>query len=261
VWRMLRRPRWLGYLALAVVFAVVSAGLGAWQWSRHEDRVERRDLVRSHYDAPAVPVGQVLAGTDDLQPQLDWTRVEATGSYLTQHQHLVRNRPHQGTYGYAVLVPLDLGDGTALTVDRGWVPNAPTADQLPEVPPAPAGAVTVTGWLRPSEPDLGRDLPAGQLASIDLPRLAEQTGLQLAGGYLVLGAEDPSVPRPVPLDPPDTGLGSHFAYALQWWLTAPVGLVLVLVTARREHRGQTTGTAPARADRPRKVRIWDEEDA
>ena len=73
--------------------------------------------------------------------------------------------------------------------------------------------------------------------------------------------------RPTRLDPPDTDLGPHLAYALQWWLAAPGGVVLVFVGARREWReDRLEDDLAAGAHRPvpvraRKVRIWDEEDA
>lgn len=272
MWAVLRRPRWLLYLVLALVFGVVAAGLGAWQWQRHEGKVERRDVVEANYDSAPRPLVEVLPRGQQLRADQQWTRVVVHGTYQQDGQHLVRNRPYQGVYGYEVLVPLVLGDGQVLTVDRGWVQNAPRADQLPEVPPAPQGEVAVSGWLRPSEPDLGRDLPEGQLASIDLPRLSQALDEPLVGAYLVLGAEQPApAASPALLEAPDTRLGSHFAYALQWWLTVPVGLVLVLVMARREaqdeaaERGETLPagrpSSPRRGSRARKVRIWDEEDA
>lgn len=262
---MLRRPRWLLYLALALVFAVVTAMLGMWQWDRHEGRVERRDIVQANYFGDPRPLVEVLRPGQPLPAAQQWTRVTAVGTYDAAGQQLVRNRPHQRTYGYEVLVPLVLPDGQVLMVDRGWVPNAPTAAELPEVPPAPGGEVEVLGWLRPGEPDLGRDLPEGQLASIDLPRVAGALGEPVLGAYLVLETESPEAARPAALDPPDTRLGSHFAYALQWWLTVPVGLVLVLVMARREAQDEAEGRGDRtrsgrRPDRSRKVRIWDEED-
>lgn len=298
MWQVLRRPRWLGYLTLAVLFGVITAGLGSWQWHRHETKVERRAVVEANYGQDPVPLDEALAGQDRLPASQRWTRVEATGRYLADAQHLVRNRPYEGVFGYEVLVPLLLPDGTAVAVDRGWVPNAPTAQQLPDVPAAPGGEVTVTGWLMPSERDLGRAPVEGQLASISLTGLEEATGLDLRPAYLVLGAEDPApADSPAPLPAPDTGLGSHLAYALQWWLTVPVGLLLVLVMARRQAEdeglpgsgrgrvapaggppdddrqdrplvgaapGAPSGastTPPGRRPRGRKVRIWDEEDA
>lgn len=266
MWQVLRRPRWMLYLVLAVLFGLTTAGLGLWQWDRHQERVERRDVIEANYFGNPRPLVEVLPVGTTLPGGQQWTRVSATGYYLPEDQHLIRNRPHQRVYGYEVVVPLQLPDGRVLAVDRGWVRNAATATDLPDVPAAPQGEVEVTGWLRPSEPDLGRDLPDGQLASIDLPALAGATGHDVAGAYLVLETESPApAERPAALDPPDTGLGSHFAYAIQWWLTVPVGLILVAVMARREAederlaRGESP--APARAARPKKVRIWDEEDA
>lgn len=260
---VLRRPRWIVYLLLAVVFGVITANLGLWQWHRHEEKVERRDIVEANYFGDPVPVDEVLdpAGTP-LEHSRQWTRLSATGSYAAEEQVLVRNRPHQGVYGYEVLVPLVLADGSALVVDRGWVRNAADAATLPEVPPPPAGEVSVTGWVRPSEEDLGRDLPEGQLASIDLPRVAAASGLEVRGGYLVLEDETPPAERPAALQPPRTGLGSHLAYAIQWWLTVPVGLILVLVMARQTARDEQVerGERAPRTPRPKKVRIWDEED-
>lgn len=262
MWSVLRQPRWLLYLVLAVLFGVITALLGMWQFDRHQDRVERRDVIESNYFGEPEPLVEVLQRGETLAFGDQWSRVSVSGVYAAEDQHLVRNRPHQRVYGYEVLVPLVLDDGQVLTVNRGWVQNAPTASEIPDVPEPPQGQVEAQGWLRPSEPDLGRDLPAGQLASIDLPRLSEAIDEPLVGAYLVLESENPApAERPVALDPPDTGLRSHFAYALQWWLTVPVGLILVLVMARREAQEQS-GTGPARTSppKPKKVRIWDEED-
>jgi cytochrome oxidase assembly protein ShyY1 len=148
-------------------------------------------------------------------------------------------------------------------VDRGWVPNAQNAQTLPDFPPAPGGQVTVTGWLRPSEPSLHKDLPRGQLASISVSDAGDQLGRPLLGGYAILQSErtaDGTTPRrPTPLEPPDTDLGPHQAYAFQWW-AAMVGVFgLVYLGARREYLDEGGG-AVDRARRPRKVRIWDEED-
>lgn len=264
--RTLLTPRWLGSLALAAVFAVVAVWLGSWQYGRHEERVAHRDLVEAHYTADPVPVERVLPPGSPLDPGAEWTRVSAIGTYDADARLFVRNRPHRGTYGYQVLGVLRTSAG-GLLVDRGWVPNTARAEELPRVDPDPAGQVEVTGWLRPTEPSLGRDLPDGQLASVHVGEAEEELGLDLLGGYLVLESEtlaDGSVPsRPEPAEAPSTELGPHFAYALQWWITAPVGFVLVWVFARREHRERLAATRPAEASaapRRRRTRIWDEED-
>lgn len=279
MWGVLRRPRWLAYLAVAVVFGVITFLLGQWQWDRHQGKVERRDLIEANYDRDPVPFEEVLSPGEDLAGADGWARVEARGRYLTDDTQLARNRPWNGVYGYEVIVPLETDDGRVLAVDRGWVPNADRASDLPEVPAPPEGTVDVVGWLRPGEPDLERDMPDGQLASIDLDRISAAVGEPVEGAYLLMDSETPEdaaaavAERPEALPPPDTGLGSHFAYALQWWITVPVGVILVMVMARREAEDEaaeaaaaTEGSAPpAKNPKPtqpkkKRRRIWDDED-
>lgn len=264
--------RWLGALALAAVFATACVFLGRWQFGRYEAKSARAQLITSHLTAPPVPLDDVLpAGMPRLPDGQGWRRVSARGTYDGAGQHYVRNRPQNITYGFEVLVPLVLPGGDAIAVDRGWVRNDERgAHVLPPVPPAPTGAVTVTGWLRPGEEALGRDLPAGQLASIDLPALAAATGHRTRPAYLLLDIERTAAgatpARPQPLLPPDTGLGPHFAYALQWWGAAPLGFVLVGFYARREwldslpEGERAARRRAAKPPRPKKTRIWDEED-
>ncbi|MGB3686152.1 MAG: SURF1 family protein [Ornithinimicrobium sp.] len=299
--RYLLTRRWMLSIVLALVFAVVAVMLGNWQFGKHQDKVERRDTVSANYTMPPVSLTTILDDADQpLSPTAEWTRVEVAGVYQDSDLLLVRNRPYRGVFGYEVLVPFepraapgeaagtsDAGQRPLLLVDRGWVPNAETAATLPEVPATPAGEVTVTGWLRAGEEDLGRDLPSGQIASINVSAAEQALGAPLYQGYLLLQEESPEAAeqRPAAADPPDTGIGVHLAYALQWWLTAPVGLILIWVMARREwregHRPHSGHAGPAGDDdrdsagdadspavlaaagapaKPRKRRIWDEED-
>lgn len=253
--RVLLTPRWLGWLALAVLAALVCTWLGQWQWSRYEDKAARADRIEAHYEADPVPASEVL-GQDRLPTSREWTRVTATGEYLPEEQLLVRNRPLEGTYGYEVLVPLRLEGGELVVIDRGWVRNSPKgADVTPDVPAPPQGTVSITGWVLQGEPDLGRDLPAGQVASIHLPEVSDRVGAPVLGGYVSLQSEDPSVDRPAPLEVPDTGTGPHLAYAIQWWLVGPAVFIFYVMALRRE-----AGTGATRAPKEKKVRIWDEED-
>jgi len=267
--------RWLTMLAIAIPFAVACFFLGQWQWHRHEGKAARAERIDSHYTASPVPLSVAMPrpGASLPQPQ-EWTTVTATGTYDARHVMLVRNRPNNGIYGYDVVVPLRLANGLCLLVDRGWIPNGRTAAEPSRTPATPTGAINVTGWLRLGEPSLGRQMTNGQLASINLAEASAQSGATLYGAYLIrraeVGAPGQRIETAQALEHPDTGQGPHLAYALQWWLAAPVGLVLVFVGARREYLdGQqlpvpAPGGAPVPARpvkvRVKKTRIWDEED-
>lgn len=270
--------RWLTALSVAALFAVACVLLGQWQWHRHEDKAARAQRINSHYLASPVPLSRALPGPDaSLPPASEWTLVTATGRYADRSLMLVRNRPNNGVFGYEVVLPLELGDGTSLLVDRGWIPNGRSAAVPSPVPATPTGDITVTGWLRAGEPSLGRQMPTGQLASINLAEARAQTGASLYRAYLIARDEAGTpgqagsrgeIVRPLALEKPDTSEGPHLAYALQWWLAAPVGFVLVFLAARRELLEGSRSTvlpsaSPTASTTPRKVRrtrIWDEED-
>lgn len=242
------------------MYAVLAYQLGHWQYGRHEAKVQRNALLDAHYRADPVPVGDVLGDEPVDRAEEDWTRVTATGEYSGQ-QLLVRNRPNNNVFGYEVLAPLQLDDGRTVVVDRGWVANSEQgASVRPDVPDAPVGYVTVVGWVRPLETTQRKTLPDGQVASISLPDVERAWGRDVLDGYVVLGSErlaDGSTPpRPDPLERPDRSLGPHQAYAFQWWLSMPVGLLLIWLGIRRELRDED----PDRPVKPKKVRIWDEED-
>jgi cytochrome oxidase assembly protein ShyY1 len=268
--------RWLAALLVAALFATACVFLGRWQWHRHEAKAARAERIDTHYFASPVPLSSALPASSARLPRpQEWTLVTATGRYDARHVMLVRNRPNNGVYGYDVVVPLKQADGSSLLVDRGWIPNGRNAAQPSRTPATPGGDITVTGWLRLGEPSLGRVMTNGQLASINLAEAQAQTGAPLYGAYLIRRAEAGSpgqvIEHPQALERPDTGQGPHLAYALQWWLAAPVGFVLIFVGVRREQRDLAEARGPAPGDsapspRPakppkvRKTRIWDEED-
>jgi cytochrome oxidase assembly protein ShyY1 len=244
---VLREPFWVRAALFAALLAAACVLLGRWQWGRHEARVARADLIQRNYDAPPVPVATVLPDpAAPLPADSEWRQVRLQGSYLADRTVLVRNRPLDKTYGYAVVVPFRPTDGGAvLLVDRGWIPNGASGARPDAVPAPPGGQVTVVARLRPTEPALGRSAPAGQQQSIDVPGITATLGTPaVARAYGVLAAEVPA-PSAAPraLARPDGDLGSHLAYAVQWWAGAVTAFVLLFVYAAKEAT-RRTGSAP-----------------
>ena len=145
MYRFLLTRRWLGLLALALAVAAACVLLGRWQLHRLEARHAKNHVITSNATARPVPPDALMStargpGTDE-----QYARVRVTGHYDGAHQLLVRNRPFEGANGYYVLVPLVPADGPALLVDRGWVAAGESATDVPRVPAAPTGDVTVIG--------------------------------------------------------------------------------------------------------------------
>ncbi len=246
---VLRRPGWAWGLLAVVGLAVLFCFLGRWQYGRHEAKVARNVRLDTDYAAPAVPLSELLgSATAPLAPAVVWRPVRASGRYEPASSVLVRNRPLDGVYGYEVVVPLRLADGSALLVDRGWIPNGRTGARPDSVPAPPSGPVTVTGRLRPGEPALAQTPPPGQELRIDLARIGAQVGGPVYQAYLVLAEESPApTTSPAALPRPDEDLGPHLAYAWQWWGFAVSGFGLYGYYLRKETRG---GGVPGSAGIP-----------
>jgi cytochrome oxidase assembly protein ShyY1 len=250
-------PRWLGYFALAVVFALLSGVFGVWQWDRRGQAVSEIRLVETNYDLPAQPISQVLPAGRDWSDQLRWRPVAMEGSYAVEEQLLVRTRPRQGNVGFNVIVPFVTTGGQVFVIDRGWVPTGETRDEPDFVPPAPEGVVVIEARLFPGEPELpGRSAPEGQVASIALgliDQLSQHEVDQRAYGQLV--SESPaSVSRPFPALVPIPDEGPHLSYSIQWFVFGLLGFIAWGYLFAQEYRYGP----PEKTTRPKKKRGIDE---
>ena len=107
------------------------------------------------------------------------------------------------------------------------------------MPAAPLGEVTVVVRLKAGEPTVaGRSAPAGQIATINLPDIAQRVGAPTyTGAYGVLASEDPSPAiRPVAVAQPVADEGPHLSYAFQWLVFALMGFIGLGWAIRQEYR-------------------------
>lgn len=238
-WRFALTRRWAGYLVLAIVFAIVCVFLCMWQLSRRAEARAEIDRIDTNYSSEAVPIGEALSGLESFDDAQKWKPVEVTGTYLTELQTLVRNRPYNGSPGFEVLVPLQLADGTVFIVDRGWVAPGERQDSPDSVPDAPGGLVTVTARLKAGEPTLaGRSAPAGQIATVNLPDMAQRVGdPTFTGAYGLLVSENPAPStRPLAAAKPARDEGPHLSYAFQWLVFALFGFIGLGYALVQEYR-------------------------
>ena len=210
MYRFLFSSKWLGYLLLAAIFASACVFLGRWQMDRRAETLAEIDRVVTNYSATPIPFSDAREQFNQLDPAMEWTQVELRGSYLTDGQRVVRNRPLNGQPGYEVVVPFRLASGETVVIDRGWLPIGNNNPGAPDsVPEPPTGDVTAVVRLKHPEPELQRGAPDGQLASIDLAAYAGQLGYPLlTGAYGQLASETPpaaDMPFPFPKPPPRRG--------------------------------------------------------
>lgn len=250
--RLLREPRWLGYLALVVVFAVVCCLLGTWQWNRRAEALTAIDRLETNYDREPAPVAEVLPEPGAFEPDQQWTPVLLEGEYLVDEQLLLRGRWRSGQVGFDVVVPFRTVDGTVFVVDRGWIDQAPGAELPATEPATPEGQTTVVARLRPNEGAIaGRGAPEGQIASVDLPTIAAGLGAPTyTGAYGLLVSEGDAVPDDVAIATrPVLDEGPHLSYSLQWFVFALGGFAALAWAMRDELRAGDAEPRPKRLRR------------
>ena len=246
--------RWAGYVAIAIVFAIVCAFLSNWQFTRNAERSSQLALIAANYDAAPVPLGQVIGADGAFRPGDQWRPVSLTGQYLTDHTLLARNRAHGGTSAFEVLVPFRTVDGAVFLVDRGWLPPGSSQPEPDAIPTPPAGQVQVIARLKPGEPlpNSGRSAPDGQVPTINLPLIAETTAQPalITSAYGLLVSEQPSpAETPNALESPSDDPGPYLSYAIQWILFALMGFVFIWYMIRTEIRHRREDAEDAAAER------------
>jgi cytochrome oxidase assembly protein ShyY1 len=219
-YRFLLSGKWLGWLLIVALLAAVCVVLGNWQMDRRDQALDVIAAVENNYDADPVPFSEVpdiFASADDA---VEWTPVVLAGEYDDAGQRIVRNRPLNGRPGYEVLVPLRLEDGSAVVINRGWLPIGNNQAGHPDtIPAAPQGDVTVVARVKPGEGPVSRGAPDGQLASIQLDAYAAELGYPVhTGSYGLMAAESPAAAvQPVQIPKPAIDEGPHLSYSMQWY--------------------------------------------
>ena len=271
MYRFLVSPRWLGWFALVVLLALACSALGMWQLDRRDQLADTIQRIEANYDQPAVPYAAGSADFRSFDPAEEWLPIELTGTYDTANQLVVRNRPFSGRPGYEVLVPLQLADGSAVIINRGWLPIGNDEAGRPDAfPQPPDGEVTVTARIKPGEPQLDRGAPEGQIASINLARYDEVLDYELqTGAYGLMSAESPAPatsPRIFPR--PSLDAGPHLSYSMQWFAFGGLLFVGFGYAARQQQRtdeeeaAEANGTVSAApSKRQRRPTAEEEEDA
>lgn len=215
---------WL-MLILTILSFSLFARLGFWQIQRAD---EKKKMI-------------VAQKTQELQKPLPWTknqklplqyeRIILTGNYLPQI-FLLDNQHHQHQFGYDVVSPFELSDGSIVLIDRGWVPGEMTRRIFPNIK-VPNGLVKLQGAAYfPSKNQwvLGPELERKGNKIVILERLDAQLVSQVLQKVV-----SPFIIR---LDKQDSNgfvrewatvsmpPQRHLGYALQWFLMALVVLII-----------------------------------
>ena len=212
--------------------------LGFWQLSRADEK----EVLGAMFDARAQQTASSLNEAtlwERTASELAYLPVKLEGELVLDSYLLLDNRVMSGRYGNEVVALVNLGNGTSVLINRGWVKSDPARLTLPEVP-QPDGMRSTKGhvYVAPGDPYLLAEQPFEgswplTVQALEMQKLAPivqaRTGTRL-------------FPYPVRLDAgEDLALDidwqvvnvrpeKHRGYAVQWFSMA--GMLALLYALR-----------------------------
>ena len=223
--------QWMLATLLVIAGGALCVRLGIWQL----DRLEQRRAFNAHVESmwAAEPITLNGQPAEDLTT-MEYRAVEVSGMYDFENQIALRNRYFQDEYGYHLLTPLLLDDGSAVLVDRGWIPADGNDSPSDWRKYDQSGLVTLQGQIRlgQAKPDLG-GVPDPTLTPeqtrldfwniVNLERIQGQVPYPLLNIFVQPNVDPGDAEPPIPYQP-DIELteGSHQGYAIQWFTYATI---------------------------------------
>jgi surfeit locus 1 family protein len=228
------RPATLALFLLAVLFAT----LGTWQINRAK---EKRVLENQHQAAPSLSLKTAI------HQQSRFADIEVNGRYDIERHILLDNRIWRGRPGVHVFTPFYTVAGTAILVNRGWLPLAADRKTMPTIP-TPPHQVTLRGTLN-ILPVPGRILgPADNLAHDTWPQLVTYLNLEDISDSIEAPLENWVIQ--LPNSEPHGFEGRewkavfmsssrHEGYAFQWYALVAASIIMWLYLGFRKTSGNS----------------------
>jgi surfeit locus 1 family protein len=224
--------RWLIPTFFVLAAALICIRLGIWQL----DRLAQRREFNTHFVAMSTMDPLELPSMGNLE-EMEYRQVVAEGFFDFSQQVAIRNQYYQGQDGFHLLTPLVLSNGSAILVDRGWIPYEENSVRSDWEKYNVEGKVKVTGIIRhsreraditgDSDPEL---LPGQKELQIwnfpNITRIQLQTTIPLLPVYIQESTSQNEGTYPIATQSEvEISEGPHLGYALQWFTFAGIFLV------------------------------------
>jgi len=218
---MERRRRGAVVLVAAALSAALTARLGWWQLDRAAQKNQLQEAMDSRRALPPLALADLAADAPAAAAQ-HHRAIVLQGLWAADRTVYLENRQMKGVPGFFAVTPLRLDDGTAVLVQRGWLPRDQADRTRIVAAPPPAGRVQVRGLIAPPPGRLYEFDAAASGAirqNLDLNAFARETGLSLRP--LSVQQQDDTTQASDGLmrqwSAPASGVHKHYGYAFQWF--------------------------------------------
>lgn len=127
-------------VAIALLYTMMS--LGFWQLDRAEFKDTLQQKIIERKKLSPVAIAELPASRNNRR----YHPVKFIGEFDAQHSFLLDNITFNRHVGYHVFTPVKVNDSTSILVNRGFVSQGKTRDQLPEIE-TPDGKIELSGLL------------------------------------------------------------------------------------------------------------------
>ncbi|TDM09964.1 MAG: transmembrane cytochrome oxidase [Ideonella sp. MAG2] len=197
----------------------ITARLGWWQMDRAQQKLALQAAIAAQ--AQSEPLDASRLPADEAAAQAQWHRpATLRGQWVAKATVFLDNRQMRGRPGFFVMTPLLLADGTAVLVQRGWVPRDQVdRTRLPSLETTD-GEIQVEGRIAPWPSrltQLGEDAPGVIRQNLDAGAYARETALTLRPFSVqqTVGPVGDGLLRDWPV--PAVDVHKHYGYAGQWF--------------------------------------------
>ena len=219
-----------GLATFSFVFIVIFTLLGFWQIERG---LLKTELINEFNLEQTQPPNKISNSSKA------WSRVFIEGLYDPSQQTLIDNQINNGKVGYKIYTPFYYGDDQAIFVDRGWIPQGKTRNDLPNLD-FNANKMIITGSLIKPEKEF---LAGDELLTDKWPMVSQTKSPEIIetaykdkffDKVLILEAGSKLMNEYIAIIPFSINPAKHFGYALQWFTMSIVLAGMFIYALKRE---------------------------
>ena len=225
-------------LALILIFGCIQGAL--WQFDRHESRHAKNELILSNVSKPAITEGDLLTLGES---ESAWRTINLVGKFDATKETLIRNRYHEGKYGFGVVTLFTSESGKRYWIDRGWVIAGKDAQTPPVTQAVSDERLQITARVRVEgiESHVQGSVFAvpGSEKTETLRKWDKNQSITTEKFYFdLISASNKAITPAVATGLPGISDGPHLAYTFQWALFILLIIFAWYLVIREDRKAQ-----------------------